>query len=205
MVCVLFKPDNGQHFALNPRVGQGGCWYPARVNLLASPPIALPLGLGALTALHLPNCAFTRVELQKLLSASPRLKRLYYSYGLGIGPYNFTASELITMLDLIKKNTLEDLYLDIVPNWMTPQEEDGDSSHLIESLRHFTALRRLDTNVNVWRILDVGTILGKYQPGMNMNLELKILEQDRWCWRLSPGLEFLSLHPTERATTPDSH
>ncbi|KAI4669235.1 uncharacterized protein J4E79_001278 [Alternaria viburni] len=185
-------------------LARGSCWYQAGGDLLESPPIALPLGLGALTALHLPNCAFTCVEMQKLLSASPRLKRLYFSYGLAMGPYNFTAGELITMLDSFK-NTLEDLYLDIVPSWMTPQEEDSDSSHLIESLRHFTALRRLDTNVDVWRMLDVGAILHKYQPGMNMNYECKILEQDRWCWRLPPVLEFLSLHPTHRETTPDSH
>jgi hypothetical protein len=129
------------------------------------PQHTLPLSLQArsmqLTTLHLPNCAMTRSEMQKLLLAAPHLKRLYYHHNSKyIVPKGCSASELITLLEPFA-TTLEDLYLDIVrfnisleeaeedDDFEEDEEDDEDESHLIDALAHFTALKRLDTNVQV--------------------------------------------------------
>jgi hypothetical protein len=167
----------------------------------------LPLSLQArsiqLTTLHLPNCAMRRSEMQKLLLAAPHLKRFYYHHNSKyIGPKGCSASELITLLEPFA-TTLEDLYLDIVRFNISLEEEeedhdfegdeddDEDESHLIDSLAYFTALKRLDTDVQVWRMLREMNVSDKYEPP-----EERIGDIDRWCLRLPSSLECLSLHTT---------
>jgi hypothetical protein len=167
----------------------------------------LPLSLQAksiqLTTLHLPNCAMRRSEMQKLLLAAPHLKRFYYHHNSKyIGPKGCSASELITLLEPFA-TTLEDLYLDIVHFNISLEEEeedhdfegdeddDEDESHLIDSLAYFTALKRLDTDVQVWRMLREMNVSDKYEPP-----EERIGDIDRWCLRLPSSLECLSLHTT---------
>jgi hypothetical protein len=134
--------------------------------------------------------------MQKLLLATPRLERLYYSYGYyNIGPESLTASELITLLNPLI-NTPEDLYLELLHPGL--EGDDRDERNLIYSLAHFTTLRRLYTNVDVWRMLSDLIVSGKYGYLYTGPIE----DDDRLCLRLPPSLKYLCLHTTGVITDP---
>ena len=177
-------------------------WYNSPNGPLQVPGFSEPLGCTTLTTLHLPNSAITGEEMQKLVSASSRLKRLYYSYNPYLAPGGCTAAELITLLEPFK-HTLEELFLDIVHMPISladlddeneEDEEQRSSDHLIDSLSHFTALRRLDTTADVWRMLDEMTVANAYEWGPT---DVSIAVSDRWCLRLPQHLELLCLHMNE--------
>jgi hypothetical protein len=80
---------------------------------------------------------------------------LLFSGYIYISPESLNTSELVTLLKPLK-DTLEDLYLEL------EGEDDNNEEDLIDSLAHFTALKRLDTNVDVWRMLSDTTVPEKY-------------------------------------------
>jgi len=112
------------------------------------------------------------------------------------------------------KHTLEDLSLDIIhmginledlDNEDVDEEDEEDeeqrsSDHLIDSLSHFTTLRRLDTSADIWRMLDELTVANAYEWGPT---DIQIAGADRWCLRLPPHLEFLRLHQNDRMSSAD--
>ncbi|KAJ4986272.1 hypothetical protein SVAN01_08207 [Stagonosporopsis vannaccii] len=132
-----------------------------------------------LTKLEMVNCALTKSDMQMLLNATTSLRSLLYWTGDDdTGPDNFLSQELIDMLEPFK-NTLEELYLEIEHLW-------GDSEFVgrIKTLSHFTALKILDTTVEMWECLLDG-------DGEHARIDAEQL----FCYRLPRNLKKLVLHP----------
>ncbi|KAF9694675.1 hypothetical protein EKO04_007551 [Ascochyta lentis] len=144
-------------------------------------PISLKLRSGSLhlTTLEMDNCTLRKSDMQTLLNATTSLRSLLYWTGNEeTGPENFTSRELVAMLEPFK-DTLEELYLEIVHYW-TDFEEVGR----ITALSQFSALKILDTTPEMW------THLMDEENGRR-----PIEAEHRFCHRLPPNLEKLILHP----------
>ncbi|KAH8724892.1 hypothetical protein GQ44DRAFT_707980 [Phaeosphaeriaceae sp. PMI808] len=112
-------------------------------------PVNLRPGSLNITKLEMISSALTKSDMSTLIRACRNLKSLhYYTDSEETGPYNFGPQDLIDILYPLK-DTIEELYIEIIPYWADVLPER------IYSLSHFTALRVLDSLPAMWdRMVD---------------------------------------------------
>ena len=167
-----------------------GSWYRDTLGQLPWEQLLRPLAIQPrslpITRIEMLNCALLKSDMQTLVLACPQLRSLLYWTGTReTGPENFSAGDLIEVLESVK-DTLEELYAEIQPYWT-----DFDQLGRIDSLTHFTALKILDTTPDMWFHLSQDT----FSTWQN---EVRALEDDqRICQRLPPSIQILRFHTQE--------
>ncbi|KAH7069086.1 hypothetical protein BKA63DRAFT_520612 [Paraphoma chrysanthemicola] len=110
----------------------------------AKPVVLQPNSLNV-TNLQMCSCALDKIDMRNLINACPKLTHFQYYTGTEeTGPFNFSALDLVEILDPLR-HTLEELAVDILPYW----DDDLDGPRII-SMSQFTALKSLDTSPFMW-------------------------------------------------------
>ncbi|KAF3039569.1 hypothetical protein E8E12_008338 [Didymella heteroderae] len=142
-------------------------------------PLHVKPGSLPITKLELDRCALLKSDMETLVLACPQLRSLYYWTGPEeTGPENFTAGELIEILEPLK-DTLEELYTEIQTYWIDFVSMEGR----IDTMSQFTALKILDTTPDMWWHL----------PDDQRSL-WQIEDDQRISKRLPPSLEIVRFH-----------
>jgi hypothetical protein len=102
-------------------------------------PFSLRPGCLNLKRLVMQESLMGYAEMKVLLNACRHLTSVYYSEKSGI----FGPAKFVQLLQPFV-DTLEELYLDILPYW------NDDENNQIKTLANFTRLKRLDTVPNMW-------------------------------------------------------